>query len=148
MKKVKILIGGVLFLLIFVSGSYFYLSYQGLCFNPPTCTGDEISLCHPETAEVWQGPSSCSCGIDANILKKRGWIDCEVPEGYQKGTKREPVVIKGLINSFPKNFLLFLVPLLFLTAGVVAVVTLWTRKEEVPPKMPPKKTYDNSQFPK
>jgi hypothetical protein len=149
MKKLKLFALILLTTLVLASGGYFHLSYRGLCFQAPTCTEDVVSLCHPETATVWQGPSSCSCGIDASILKRRGWISCEVPEGYQREEKKDPLVIRRVLQSLPKSLTLFLVPTVFLTAGLGSVIFLWARKEEAPPsKKEAKKTSDNSQSPK
>jgi len=40
------------------------------------CTTDIRAMCNPETREFWKGPSSCGCGLDADSLSQKGWIDC------------------------------------------------------------------------
>ena len=62
--------------------------------------------------------------------------------------KEGPLVVKELLSTLPKNLTLFLVPAAFLTGGGLAVVVLWTRKEEAPPKKESRKTPGSSQAPK
>ena len=40
------------------------------------CTEDIRPMCNPTTGEYRTVPSGCSCGIDAEVLLKRGWVDC------------------------------------------------------------------------
>lgn len=117
--------------LLLLTGLYFYLSFVngGVCLKTPVCTEDIQTLCSPKGGKIWQGPSSCSCGFDAIILKRRGWTKCEIPEGYQgKVQTRETSIDLSLILAL-KTLSLFIVPFLALSLGIGAIVVLWMRKE-------------------
>ena len=143
-------------LLIFLSllaGLYFFFSYRngGICLKSPVCTQDIKTLCRSKsetiwempfyiipyyligfsdrpTPEIWQGPSLCSCGLDANVLKSRGWIKCEIPEGYKGQIQTRATLIKLPSLQIPKTLPLFIVPLISLSVGIGAIVILWTKK--------------------
>lgn len=117
--------------LLLLTGLYFYLSYAngGICLKTPACTEDTRTLCSPKGIEIWQGPTSCSCGLDTTILKRRGWTECEIPEGYQGKVQTRETSIGLPSTSALKTLSLFIVPFLALSLGVGAIVVLWTRKE-------------------
>lgn len=117
--------------LLLLTGLYFYLSYAngGVCLNPPACTADIQTLCSPKGDAIWQGPSSCSCGLDTATLKRRGWTECEIPEGYQGKVQTRETSIGLPSASALKTLSLFIVPFLALSLGIGAIVVLWTRKE-------------------
>lgn len=116
--------------LLLLAGLYFFFSYTngGACFKPPVCTKDTKTLCNLTNTEIWQGPSLCSCGLDAAVLRNRGRIECEVPEGYKGKIQTRAALIKLPSLQLPKTLPLFIVPTLSLSVGIGAIVILWTKK--------------------
>jgi len=123
-----------LFLLIplaLLTGLYFFFSYTngGICLKTPTCTEDVQTLCHPKREGIWQGPSLCSCGLDAATLGKRGWSECVVPEGYQGRLYTRETLSQLPIPKIPKTLPLFVVPAISLIMGIGALLGLWFKRQ-------------------
>lgn len=152
MRKFSVLL--LLIPLVLLTGLYFSFSYinGSVCFKSPVCTQDIKTLCHtksekiwempfyiipyyligfsdPPTPKIWQGPSLCSCGLDANTLKNRGWTECEVPENYTGKIQTRSSLVKLSSIQIPKTLPLFIVPTLSLSVGIGAIVILWTKRE-------------------
>jgi len=129
MKKLTALL--LLILLFLLAGIYFLLYYRGggICFKPPVCTKNIKTLCHPTSAEIWQGPSLCSCGVDASTLRSRSWIECELPKDY-RGTiqtgSRYSIELPSI--KVPESLPLFIIPVVFLAIGIGSLIILWKRR--------------------
>jgi len=72
----------VLFILLAVYFLFFYRSNMQICPEDTTCTRDIKPMCNHETKGYKTLSSTCSCGLDADVLEQRGWVYC--PEELRK----------------------------------------------------------------
>ncbi len=121
----------LLILLFLFTGVYLYLYYQngGICFRDPVCTKEVKTVCHTPKRQIWQGPSFCSCGLDASTLINRGWIECELPENYQGPIKTGATYSLEIPKiKIPRTLPLFVIPATLLTLGIGTILLLWGRQ--------------------
>ena len=64
-----------LIVVIIIAVIVIFFNQNQVCYQR-SCTADIRTMCNPNTGEVWEGPSGCNCGTDAELLKSKGWVDC------------------------------------------------------------------------
>ena len=75
--KINLIIALVIISVLIISYFvFFYRSDSQVCLGRQICTMDIRPMCNPTAGEYRTVSSSCSCGIDAEVLLKRGWADC------------------------------------------------------------------------
>jgi len=74
--KRGLIIALVIILVIINYFIFFYRSDFQVCLVRKICTMDQRPMCNPKTGDYRITSSSCSCGVDAGVLIKKGWIDC------------------------------------------------------------------------